>query len=243
MDTMDLTHPAPADDDGPGALPPLDAEGEDPILEAVEALTGAEAEPDPAPTATGIRGLVVRFAPLLHKLWRYAAVSVIATGTSLTILGVLVQTRTMPPGWANLVATAVGTIPSFELNRRWVWAKPGRRQLGKEVVPYVCITGAGLVLSTITVSLTGHYADHVGWSNSVRTFAVEVANLTAFGIMWVIQFAVLDRILFRHDGPASGDDTDRSGHDQPGSGPTAARRGTATGPTTAPRSALERVVG
>ncbi|HEY0398177.1 MAG TPA: bifunctional glycosyltransferase family 2/GtrA family protein, partial [Acidimicrobiia bacterium] len=56
----------------------------------------------------------------LGKLLRYATVSAVATITSLTVLGVLVATGTLSAGWANVVATAVGTIPSFELNRRWV---------------------------------------------------------------------------------------------------------------------------
>jgi len=45
----------------------------------------------------------------LRKLLRYATVSAIATSVSLTILGVLVATGTMTAGWANVIATAVGT--------------------------------------------------------------------------------------------------------------------------------------
>jgi putative flippase GtrA len=56
---------------------------------------------------------------------RYATVSAIATTVSLTILGLLVATGAMSAGWANIIATAVGTIGSFELNRRWVWGKRG----------------------------------------------------------------------------------------------------------------------
>ena len=59
---------------------------------------------------------------LLRKLVRYAAVSAISTSVSLGLLGALVATGTLSPGWANLLATAAGTVPSFELNRRWVWA-------------------------------------------------------------------------------------------------------------------------
>lgn len=42
----------------------------------------------------------------VRRLLRYGAVSIIATVLSLTILGVLVTTRVMSPGWANVVATA-----------------------------------------------------------------------------------------------------------------------------------------
>ncbi len=72
---------------------------------------------------------------LLARLTRYAAVSAISTSVTLSLLGALVYTRAMSASWANVVATAIGTVPSFELNRRWVWAKRGRRSVVKEVVP------------------------------------------------------------------------------------------------------------
>ena len=61
------------------------------------------------------------------KLVRYGAVSIIATTTSLLVLGVLVGILAAPAGWSNVVATTVGTVPSFELNRRWVWQRRGHR--------------------------------------------------------------------------------------------------------------------
>ena len=167
--------------------------------------------------------LVARFRQLL----RYAAVSGIATATSLTVLGVLVATRTLTPGWANLAATAVGTIPSFELNRRWVWGKTGQRSVGAEVVPFCLLSAAGLGLSTLTVTLAGRWADHAGLATSTRTLAVQAASLTAFGILWLLQFAILDRVLFRGRVPdVATDET------APFSAPAPA----------APRTALERVV-
>ena len=127
---------------------------------------------------------------------RYGAVSAIATTTSLLVLGALVATRSMSAGWANVVATAVGTVPSFELNRRWVWGRSGVRSLRAEVVPFALLSGAGLALSTATVSVAGRWADGIGWADSTRTLAVQVASLAAFGTLWLLQFALLDRVLF-----------------------------------------------
>ena len=73
------------------------------------------------------------------KLVRYATVSVIATAVSLTVLGVLVGTSVVSAGWANVIATAVGTVPSFELNRRWVWHANGRRSMRAEIVPFAVL--------------------------------------------------------------------------------------------------------
>ncbi|MCU1355284.1 MAG: hypothetical protein JWM89_702 [Acidimicrobiales bacterium] len=178
-----------------------------------------------------------------RQLLRYAAVSGIATATSLTVLGVLVGTRSLSPGWANLVATAVGTVPSFELNRRWVWGKTGHRSIGAEVVPFCALSAAGLGLSTLTVTFAGRWADHAGLATSTRTLAVQAASLTAFGILWLLQFAILDRALFRTKADhvetiaiVHTDPSDAPSHD-PSDVPS-----TAPVTTAAPRPALERVV-
>ena len=132
----------------------------------------------------------------LAQLVRYGAVSIVATTTSLVVLGVLVTTRTLAPGWANVVATAVGTVPSFELNRRWVWRRHGAASTRREVVPFALMSAAGLVLSTLTVSLAGRWTEHAGLTGASRTLAIQGASIAAFGTLWLAQFVVLDRVLF-----------------------------------------------
>ena len=142
-------------------------------------------------------------ALLLRKLLRYGAVSVVATTTSLSVLGILVGTRTASPVWANVIATAAGTVPSFELNRRWVWRKTGDRSIAAEILPFGALSFAGLVLSTFAVAGAARWANATGFTGSLRTVAVELANVTAFGALWVIQYVVLDRVLFAHHGQQS----------------------------------------
>jgi len=133
---------------------------------------------------------------LFHKLFRYATVSAISTATSLSILGVLVATGTTTAGWANVIATAVGTVPSFELNRRWVWGKKGRRSLWAEVGPFWTLSFLGLGLSTLAVSYASRWAGGAGLGVSGRTLAAEAANVATFGSLWVAQYVILDRVLF-----------------------------------------------
>lgn len=133
----------------------------------------------------------------MRKLVRYAAVSAVASTVSLTILGILVGTSTLSPGWANIVATAVGTIPSFELNRRWVWGKAGRRSFSAEIGPYCGLSFSGLALSTIAVSLASRWATVAGFSVGARTLVAEGANVATFGTLWLMQYALADRFLFR----------------------------------------------
>ena len=103
----------------------------------------ASGPPTPPDSPTG------RAAAL--RLFRYAGVSAVATATSLTVLFVLVGLVGLPAAWSNVAATAVGTIPSFELNRRWVWACRDRRSLLGQIVPFTVLSFAGLLLSTAAV--------------------------------------------------------------------------------------------
>ena len=139
---------------------------------------------------------------------RYCAVSAVSTGTSLATLGVLVGGAAVNATVANVIATAIGTIPSFELNRRWVWAHHGRRSVVHQVVPFVALSLAGLVLSTLAVHVAAGRT--VDWSRGWHTVAVEAANVAAYGGLWILQFFVLDRVLFARPGFAARSQLGRS---------------------------------
>jgi putative flippase GtrA len=135
-------------------------------------------------------------AGALRKLARYATVSAISTSVTLSLLGILVYTKTLSPGWANVVATGVGTVPSFELNRRWVWSKQTRRSVFKEVMPFCALSFSGLGLSTIMVSLAARWSTSAGLGSGPTALISQAANLATFGALWVVQFFLLDRVLF-----------------------------------------------
>ncbi len=141
---------------------------------------------------------------LLRKLLRYATVSAISTSISLTILGVLVATSATTAGWANVIATAVGTVPSFELNRRWVWGKAGSRSVASEIGPFCLLSFASLGLSTVAVSAAAGWAAMSGLGSTARTIAAEAASVATFGTLWIVQYVLLDRILFRNDTTTAG---------------------------------------
>ncbi len=133
----------------------------------------------------------------VRQLIRYAAVSCIATGVSQCVLATLVATRATGAVEANVIATMVGTIPSFEFNRRWVWGKKGRRSMTAEVIPFAAISITGLVLSTLAVAIASRWADAAALDTTWRTLTMQGANLTAFGVVWIAQFILLDKVLFR----------------------------------------------
>jgi putative flippase GtrA len=82
---------------------------------------------------------------MVWRLVRYGSVSAISTTIGLLVLGILVGGFSFPAIWANVIATAIGTVPSFELNRRWVGAHDGQRSIRRQAVPHAICSFAGLV--------------------------------------------------------------------------------------------------
>ena len=132
----------------------------------------------------------------LARIARCLSVSVFTTLLSLLVLTVGLSLGVR--AWlANVVATAVGTVPSYVLNRRWVWGVREDSDPWREVAPFWLLSFAGLALSTLAVDRTDRLATSLGLSGGARTLALLAANVASFGALWVGQFLLLDRVLFR----------------------------------------------
>ena len=72
----------------------------------------------------------------------------------------------------------------------------GSSDLWREVVPFWAMSFAGLALSTVTVGIADRWAAHAHVVGVLHTGAVLVGHLGGFGLLWVVQFVVLDRVVF-----------------------------------------------
>ena len=90
---------------------------------------------------------------------------------------------------SNLVAVTLSCIPSYLLNRYWVWGKRGKNHFWREVFPFWAMAALGLVLSTIFVYFVDQRTD--------VTVFLMAANLSAFGLLYIAKFLILDRVLFK----------------------------------------------
>ena len=145
----------------------------------------ASPEPDvvTADDDSGHRGRGIR------KVLRYSAVSALMVPFGQSILFVGVAVFDWPAVVANFVAVTVAAVPSYLLNRYWVWKKNDPNRLMTEVLPFWGLMVLGLLISTVLA----WYAER----NFDVVYAVNVANLIGFGLVWVFRYLVLDRILFR----------------------------------------------
>lgn len=128
----------------------------------------------------------------LRKVLRYAAVSAITVPLGMLLFWLFLQTD-LAPVLANVVAVTIATIPNYLLNRYWVWSKRGPNSVSREIAPFWAMALLGLALSTLYVWVVGQFTD-----NSIAFLA---ANFTAFGMVWVLKFFVLEQFLFGSDAP------------------------------------------
>jgi hypothetical protein len=66
----------------------------------------------------------------------------------------------------------------------------------KEVVPFCALSFAELVLSTGAVSLAARWSTGSGLGHAAVTLISQGANVSTFGVLWALQYVLLDRALF-----------------------------------------------
>ena len=133
--------------------------------------------------------VIARIKAIDHrKMLRYSAVSFFAVPMTQIILLVFQYGL----GWngleANTMAVAVTVVPVYVLNRYWVWGKRDKNNFVTEILPFWGMTLLGLIISTLCVA----YAD----SHFASPLMVHVANAFGFGMVWLLKFLVLDRMMF-----------------------------------------------
>ncbi|MGH9127538.1 MAG: GtrA family protein [Acidimicrobiales bacterium] len=163
--------------------------------------------------------------PTGRKAIKYSVVSVVSIVVTLVTFAVVFNVlRVATAGWCQVIATAVGTVPSYTLNRYWAWGRRGRSHLLKEVIPFWVVAFIGLAFSVYAVELAADLGRHLGLSRLGVGVLAEVASLASYALLWVGKFIVFNRLLFvdrdkpgtrgtGEDGPLPGGAGPRPGED------------------------------
>jgi len=127
---------------------------------------------------------------------RYSATSLICVGITQVLIVIFYKGVLWSEIESNLGATMLTSVPAFALNKYWVWGKRGKAHLRREVLPFWLFTVAGWALSTGAVALVSH----LGKPHSMlRTLSVMAASIFGFGLLWVLKYIFLDKIMFGTD--------------------------------------------
>jgi len=129
-------------------------------------------------------------------LVKYTAVSAISALTSITVLTIVYGVFRL---WSEVVSTlfanVVAGVPSYILNRRWVWGKSGRSHWWRELLPFWVMSLTGIGFALFTASLARNYANAHDLRHLTRTILVVGANIGAFGIVWLLKYMILNRLF------------------------------------------------
>jgi len=134
--------------------------------------------------------------PAGTKLVRYSTVSLISTAVSFFVLFMVYGVGQL---WSEVpsavFANSIATFPSYWLNRNWAWGKTGRSHLWKEVLPFWTIAAVGIAFSILWADLAGHIGHHYGFHHAAKTALVLAANVTSFGVFWVLKLLIFNRLF------------------------------------------------
>ncbi|HEY3722151.1 MAG TPA: GtrA family protein [Acidimicrobiia bacterium] len=134
-------------------------------------------------------------SPTLLRALRCLLVSAATTLLSSLVLVALAVGLGLPAGLANIVGFGCGVPVSYVANRRWVWRRRGPSDPVREVGAFWAMNVAGLLLSTVAVAAAG--ALTASWPAGSRAVALPAASATSLGLLWVAQFVLLERVIFR----------------------------------------------
>ncbi len=130
------------------------------------------------------------------KLIKYTTVSAISALTSIVVLTVVYGVLQLwSPVVSTLFANIVAGVPSYLLNRRWVWGKSGRSHWWREVLPFWVMSLTGIGFALVTATLAKDFANAHHLRHLTRTILVVGANIAAFAVVWLLKFMILNRLF------------------------------------------------
>ncbi len=133
-----------------------------------------------------------------RKTVRFAAVSIVAIAVSQVTLVLCYGLIRWGTTRSQVAAFVVSMVPSYYLNRAWVWGKSGKSSLRKEVLPFWALGIAQFVLSLFFVVWAQGAVERSTESHTLRTAGILFNTLFIYGIMWVGKFVFFNKVLFVH---------------------------------------------
>ncbi len=133
------------------------------------------------------------------KLVRFTLTSAITTVVSFGSIAVLYGFRIIPGVmWSTLAGNLIGTLPAYNLNRRWTWGKRGRSHFRHEIIPFWSMSMLGIAFSQLGAWWAKHEVHSHQWSHLFNTGLVTGTNLACFAVFWVLKLIVFNRIFQVH---------------------------------------------
>jgi len=123
---------------------------------------------------------------------RYGIGSGLAALTSAVVFALVLDHG---PRLATASASVAGFLINFSANRFWAWNRRARRGLGRDMLSYGALAVAAGVAAAVVTSVT--HALLRDADPDRRAVLVEASYFATYGLLFVVKFLVLDRVIFR----------------------------------------------
>ncbi len=137
-----------------------------------------------------------RLARLFTRFAAGTAVSTVCSQLAFVLMfGFIAASATV----SGAVAFVAGAVPNFLIHRYWTWRRSGPVGIRGELMPYlVVIIFSGLVAIGITAGVDRLIGETIN-DRALRTVVVAVAFNASYLPLFILKFALLDRLVFGTD--------------------------------------------
>jgi len=129
-----------------------------------------------------------------HRVSRYTAGSIICFLLAEVLFVVFFHSHILGAKGSAIAASLIAMIPGYQLNRRWTWGLSGSSHLWREVLPYWITAIFSMVCAALATGAVNDALSHD--DRNVRTVAGALAYFATYFVLFVIRFAILDRLVF-----------------------------------------------
>ncbi len=129
------------------------------------------------------------------KITRYAIGSVVALVTSIVVFAVM-YVLGINTTICSIGAFVAGAIPNWILNRRWAWKIRGQVSIMREIVGYIAISIAVLVMSSAATGWTSSEVQSIPAHHGIRVLLVTAAYVAVQAFFFGVKYLVYEHWVF-----------------------------------------------
>jgi putative flippase GtrA len=134
-------------------------------------------------------------ALLQRRFARFAVSSMVAAGTSAIVFSVLYVLGASTTA-CSIAAFFAGAVPNWTLNRRWTWKVEGRIAFGREILAYLIISGATLVILSIVTEWTHDHVQGIPAGHGIRVALVTGSYFGVLAVLYGVRFFLYHHWIF-----------------------------------------------
>jgi predicted neutral ceramidase superfamily lipid hydrolase len=88
-----------------------------------------------------------------------------------------------------MLATVSATLWIFPVSKHWIWKNEDPTSLNGQIIPFWTMSILGFIFSSAVVYETQKL--------SSSSLVLVLSNLSAYGLLWILKFFVLEHIFIR----------------------------------------------